>query len=233
MLNKIIEEIKKLNIEITDEKLNQLETYYNLLIETNEHTNLTAITNKEDVYLKHFYDSLTVSKIVDLNKEVSVCDIGCGAGFPGIVLKIFFPNIKITLLDSTKKKTDFIDNVVKELNLKNVTIINDRAENFVQSNVEKFDIITSRAVARLNILLELSAKAIKINGHFIALKGQAEEEIEEAKNALKKLNMKIEQIEKFNLPIENSNRSLIKIVKFDKTPQEYPRIFTKIKKMPL
>ena len=150
-----IEELNKLNINITDKQLKQLDAYYNLLIEENKKYNLTSITKEEDVYLKHFYDSLTITKIIDLNKE-SLCDIGTGAGFPGIVLKILFPNLKVTLLDSTLKKCNFLKLAIEELNLTDIEVINERAEIYSKKEREKYDIVTSRAVAPLKHLLEYS-----------------------------------------------------------------------------
>ncbi len=154
-ISEFIEELKKLNIEPTEEQLNQLNKYYELIVEYNKVMNLTGITEKEQVCLKHFYDSLTIAKVIDLNKEETLCDIGTGAGFPGIVLKILFPNLKITLIDSLNKRIEFLKIVIKELNLNNIEAIHTRAEEYAKDNIEKFDVVTSRAVAPLNILLEL------------------------------------------------------------------------------
>ena len=224
-----IEELKKLNINITDKQLNQLDTYYCLLIEENQKYNLTSITNKEEVYLKHFYDSLTISKIIKLDNE-SICDIGTGAGFPGLVLKIIYPNLKVTLLDSTLKKCNFLELVIKELELKNIEVINERAEIYSKEVREKYDIVTSRAVAPLKHLLEYSIPLIKINGYYIAMKSNIQEEIKGIDNYEKKLDIKeIDRIE-FNLPIENSLRTLIKYQKKRKTNLLYPRKYNEIKK---
>ena len=155
-INEFINEVRKLQINIDDDILDKLEKYYNLLIKYNEVMNLTGITEKKQVYLKHFYDSLCISKVIDLNEEQSLCDVGSGAGFPGIVLKIFYPHLKITLLDSLNKRIEFLNIVIKELNLDNIEAIHVRAEEYAQQNREKFDIVTSRAVANLNTLLELS-----------------------------------------------------------------------------
>lgn len=224
------EELKKLNIELTKKQEDQLEKYYNLLIEENKKTNLTRITDKEEVYLKHFYDSLTIAKIIDLTKNQSLIDIGTGAGFPGLVLKIVFPNLNITLLDSLNKRIIFLNKVIKELNLKNIKTVSSRIEEYQK---EEFDIVTSRAVAKTNILLELSYKLPKINGYFIFLKANIEEELEESQNALKELNLSIKQKETFHLPIENSQRTIIKIKKNSPISPKYPRNFAKIKKNPL
>ena len=222
-------ELKKLGIELTKQQEEQLEKYYELLIETNKITNLTRITNKKDVYLKHFYDSLTIVKVIELKEDLNLIDIGTGAGFPGLVLKIVFPNLKITLLDSLNKRIDFLNKVIKELNLKDIKTVHGRIEDYKK---EKFDIVTSRAVAKTNVILELGYKLAKENGYFILLKGNIEEELKEAEHALKTLNLKVKQQEKFLLPIEESERTILKIKK-SKENSKYPRNFTKIKQNPL
>lgn len=232
-ISEFIEELKKLNIEPTQKQLEQLNRYYELIVEYNKVMNLTGITEKEQVYLKHFYDSLTIVKVIDLNKEETLCDIGTGAGFPGIVLKILFPNLKITLIDSLNKRIEFLKIVIKELNLNNIEAIHTRAEEYAIKNIEKFDVVTSRAVAPLNILLELSIPLLKINKYFIPYKGNISREIIESENALKQLDSKIDKIEEFELPKENSNRTIIKIKKLNKTNKKYPRKFSEIKKKPL
>ncbi len=230
--NKFIEEVNKLGINITDEKLNKLEKYYELLIEYNKVMNLTGITEKESVYLKHFYDSLTISKIIDLTKQETLCDLGSGAGFPGIVLKIFYPNLKITLIDSLNKRINFLNKVIEELDLKNIEAVHTRIEDYSMGNKEKYDIVTARAVAPLNILLELGINLVKVGKYFIAMKGILENESDYS-NALKKLNCKEEDLIIFKLPIEESSRSLIKISKKDSTPKLFPRKYSDIKKKPL
>ena len=232
-ISEFIEELKKLNIEPTQKQLEQLNRYYELIVEYNKVMNLTGITEKEQVYLKHFYDSLTIAKVIDLNKEESLCDIGTGAGFPGIVLKILFPNLKITLIDSLNKRIEFLKIVIKELNLNNIEAIHTRAEEYAIKNIEKYDVVTSRALAPLNILLELSIPLLKINKYFISYKGNISREIIESENALKQLDSKIDKIEEFELPKENSNRTIIKIKKINKTNKKYPRKFSEIKKKPL
>ena len=232
-ISEFIEELKKLNIEPTQKQLEQLNRYYELIVEYNKVMNLTGIIEKEQVYLKHFYDSLTIAKVIDLNKEETLCDIGTGAGFPGIVLKIIFPNLKITLIDSLNKRIEFLKIVIKELNLENIEAIHTRAEEYAKENIEKFDVVTSRAVAPLNILLELSIPLLKINKYFISYKGNISREIIESENALKQLDSKIDKIEEFELPKENSNRTIIKIKKINKTNKKYPRKFSEIKKKTL
>ena len=199
--------LKELNIEATEEKLDQLEKYYELLVETNKVTNLTRIIEKEEVYLKHFYDSLTITKEIDLNKVEALCDVGTGAGFPGIVLKIFYPHLKVVLIDAREKKTKFLNKVIKELNLKDIEAIHIRAEEYH----EKFDIVTARAVANIEKLLDYTMHLLNDKGKLIAMKGDIEEEL--SKEVQEKINKKykITSINKFILPIEHSKRSLIAI----------------------
>lgn len=228
-----IEALKKLNIELSEEQLLKLETYKEFLKEYNKHTNLTSITEDEEIYLKHFYDSLTITKIINLGCYENLIDIGTGAGFPGMVLKILFPKLHITLLDSNNKKITFLQDLSQKLNLDNIEIIHDRVEDFVKKNREKYDIVTARAVTNMTNLSELCLPLTKKNGYFIAMKGSNEEEIKEANYALKILGGQIEMKEKFFLPIENSERVLIKIKKIKDTPKEYPRRYDKIIKYPL
>lgn len=223
-------ELQKIGIQLTDNQEKQLEKYYELLIQTNNYTNLTRITEKEAVYLKHFYDSLTITKVIDLTQNLSLIDIGTGAGFPGLVLKIVYPNLKVTLLDSLNKRIDFLNKVIKELNLKDIKTVHSRIEDYKE---EQFDIVTSRAVAKTNMLLELSCKLPKVNGYFIFLKGNIEEELKESENAQKLLNIKLIQKEEFLLPIENSKRTIIKLQKTEEINNKYPRNFTQIKQKPL
>ena len=228
-----IEELEKLNIKVTEEKLSKLEKYYELIIEYNNKINLTTIIKKEDVYLKHFYDSLTLVKSYNLEEKISICDIGTGAGFPGIVLKIFFPNLKVTLVESLTKRVKFLNYVIEQLDLKDIEVFNERAEIFSKRNVEKFDVVTCRAVSKLNIILELCVKMTKVNGYIIPMKSNIEEELKNISNCLDKLDCKIEKIIEFNLPFENSRRNLVKIKKVNITNNKYPRNFDKIKKNPL
>lgn len=224
-----IKALADLEIHLTETQLSQLEKYYEILVEENSKYNLTAITEKESVYLKHFYDSLTITKIIKLNNQ-SLCDIGTGAGFPGIVLKIAFPNLKVTLLDSTEKKCNFLRLVIEKLNLKEIEVINERAEIYSKNTREKYDIVTSRAVAPLKHLLEYSIPLVKVNGNYIAMKSDITKEIDGIKNYLTKLKIKeISQV-KFNLPKEESLRTLIKYQKEEKTPAKYPRKYNEIKK---
>ena len=225
-----IEELKKINIELTKIQLDQLEEYYNLIVEYNKVMNLTGITEKEQVYLKHFYDSLTINKIVDLSKEKTLCDIGSGAGFPGIVLKIVFPNLNITLMDSLGKRVDFLNLVIEKLKLKNIVALKERAEDVARDNIEKYDIVTARAVAHLAVLAEYSIPMVKVGGFFIAMKANMNEELIESEKAMLALSSKINKIEEFLLPFEESKRTLIKIEKLEKTNIKYPRMNSEIKK---
>ena len=225
-----IKELEKLNIKPTEKNLEDLRIYKDLLITYNQKFNLTAIKTEEEIYLKHFYDSLTLTKGISLDGILKLLDIGTGAGFPGLVLKIFYPNLEITLLDSNHKKIMFLETVIKALNLTNVTCLNTRAESLSSEYRESFDIVTSRAVAQLRILSELSIPYLKVGGKFIAMKGLADEEIIESKEILTKLDSEIIETINFNLPIENSNRSLVVIEKKKETNKIYPRNYDKIVK---
>ncbi len=229
-LELFIEETKKLGICFNQKQQNQLEEFYHLLITWNEKMNLTRITNQEDVYLKHFYDSLTLVKGIDLTKNLSLCDVGTGAGFPGIVLKIAFPNLKITLIDSLQKRINYLNDIIQKLELTEIETIHTRAEDYAKVNREKFDIVTARAVANLKVLSELCIPMVKEQGYLIAMKANIEEELENSKDILNKLDSQIEKIETFSLPVENSIRNIIYIKKLKKTNPLYPRKMDKIKK---
>ena len=224
-----LEELKKIDINISVDTLSKLDIYYHLLVEENKKYNLTAITEEKEVYLKHFYDSLTLSKIVELNNQY-LLDIGTGAGFPGLVLKIVFPELKIDLLDSTTKRCQFLQMVINQLELKNINVINARAEEYAKENREKYDIVTSRAVAPLKHLLEYSIPLLKVNGNFISLKSNIDEELKNINNYYQKLHLTNESIIKFELPYELSLRTLYKVTKQKTTPLIYPRQYSQIKK---
>ena len=204
-----IEALNKLNITLNNDQLLQLEKFYNLLKEWNNKINLTRIIEKEDVYLKHFYDSLTISKVVDLTKINTLCDVGTGAGFPGIVLKICYPNLDITLIDSLNKRVIYLNEIIKQLNLEKIIAIHTRSEDYKG----QFDIVTSRAVASLDKLIPYCIHLIKKDGKFIAMKANASEEIKNSSQIIKKYKCRIEHIEEFNLPKELSKRMLIVISK--------------------
>lgn len=226
-----LEELKKLGILLTPKQEQDLDTYYKLLISYNNNVNLTAITKEEDVYLKHFYDSLTLFKGINLKENLKICDLGTGAGFPGLVLKIVFPNLSITLVDSLEKRIKFLDLVIKELELKNIKTVHSRIEEFKE--IEAFDVVVSRAVAKINILLELGCKLPKVNGLFVFMKGNVLDELKSAKNALKVLNYSLEKIINFKLPIEESERNIVILKHTSPTSNKYPRQFSIIKKKPL
>ena len=200
-------ETSKLGIKLTDKQINQLEQFYNLLIEWNEKINLTRITSKEEVYLKHFYDSLTISRVINLKSSKTLCDVGTGAGFPGIVLKIVYPNLKITLVDALQKRVNYLNTIIKELNLDGITAIHARGEDLK----EKYDVVTARAVANIEKLLKYTMHLVAPNGVFIAMKGNISEELNDLTR--KKISQKynIVKIEQFLLPYENSQRSLLVI----------------------
>lgn len=232
-INEFIEALEKLNIKITNEQIEKLELYYKLLVSWNKKINLTGITEHDEVYLKHFYDSLTICRDIDLNKVENLADIGTGAGFPGLVLKIIFPNLKVDLIDSLGKRIIFLNDVVSKLKLKNINVINARAEEYALKVREKYDVVTARAVAPLNILLEYCVPLVKIKGYFIPLKANCDDEIKSINNAHKLLDCEIEKIDIFKLPIENSNRTIIRFKKNNVTSKKYPRRFNEIKKKPL
>jgi len=227
--NEFIKALNDINVTLTQNQLDQLNKYYELLVEYNKVMNLTGITEKEEVYLKHFYDSLTIIKIIDLNNIDSLCDIGTGAGFPGLVLKIVFPNLKITLLDSLNKRIEFLKIVINELGLKDIEVIHTRAEEYALNNRNKFDVTTARAVAHTSILLEYAVPLTKIGGYFIPLKANMETEINEIDNAINELNVELIEKQEFKLPIEESNRTILLFKKL-KDNKKYPRKYSEIKK---
>ena len=224
---KFIKELEKLNIMIDDYKLQQLEIYCNLLILENKKYNLTSITEKNQIYLKHFYDSLTITKIINLDNQ-SLCDMGTGAGFPGLVLKILFPNLKVTLIDATSKKCEFLRLVINKLNLKDIEVINTRIEEYSKNNREIYDIVTARAVAPLKHLLEYGIPLVKVNGYFIPLKANIQKETINIENYYNKLNIKLIKKQEFNLPIEESKRTVLSYQKLKKTDSKYPRKYNEI-----
>ena len=204
-----LEELAKIGINPTKEQLSQLDKFYHLMLEWNEKINLTRITAEKEVYLKHFYDSLTLNKVVDLKNVNTLCDVGTGAGFPGVVLKIVFPNLKITLVDSLQKRVNYLNEIIKELKLQDIEAIHSRGEDYKG----EFDVVTSRAVANIERLVDYTMHLVSQNGVFVAMKGNIDKELTES--VAKKLNKKyrIIKIEKFTLPIENSERSLVVIKK--------------------
>lgn len=212
-------------IELSSEQLKQFATYYDRLIEWNQKMNLTAITDQKEVYLKHFYDSISLAFVTAFKEDAHLCDVGSGAGFPSIPLKIIFPQLKITIVDSLNKRITFLQTLVADLGLKDVYLFHDRAETFGQKEFrESFDYVTARAVARLNILTELCLPLVKKNGYFFALKAaKSEEELIEAKSAIALLGGKFIEEKKLTLPVSNDERHLLIIKKTKETPKKHPR----------
>ena len=202
-------ELLKLGIDLTEKQKFQLEEFYNILIEENKKINLTRILEKEDVYLKHFYDSLTIVKVVDFSKINTLCDGGSGAGFPGIVLKIVFPNLKVVLIDSLQKRVNYLNRTIESLGLEDIKAIHTRSEDYK----ETFDLVVARAVARLDKLINWCSHLIGKNQLFVAMKANVDDELVGIDKTLTKNNCLVENIEKFNLPKENSNRALVVIRK--------------------
>lgn len=228
--DQFIEELLKINIKISNEELDKFEKYKNLLQEYNKKFNLTTIIKDEDIYLKHFYDSLCLMKIPEMATSKLILDIGTGAGFPGIPLAIINKDKQIKLVESNNKKISFLKVLEEQLNLKNVEIISLRAEEYAKQNREKFDIATSRAVSHLKILTEIEVPTLKVNGLFLPLKSNIDEEIEETKEFIKTIGADLKEIVSYTLPYENSKRTIIKIKKLKETEKNYPREYNKMLK---
>ena len=212
ILKKFIKEVETLGLVVTKEKLDQLEIIYNTLIETNKTMNLTRITDKEEVYIKHFYDSLTLAKIYDLSKVETLCDVGTGAGFPGIILKIFYPNLKITLIDALLKRVNYLNNLIEKLNLTDIKAYHTRAEDLIKKG-KTFDIVTARAVASLPKLLNWTMPLVNDNGSFLVMKGNIEEELKESQKIISKNNWIVNKNIAFDLPNNKGFRTLLEIKK--------------------
>ena len=212
-------------IELSETQKEQFQTYYQLLVEWNEKMNLTSITEEHDVYLKHFYDSITPSFYYDFDGELSICDVGAGAGFPSIPLKIVFPELKVTIVDSLNKRIQFLNHLVAELGLQDVSFVHDRAESYGKGAYrESYDIVTARAVARLTVLSELCLPLVKKGGQFIALKSsKGEEELQEANFAINILGGNVKETFSFELPEDAGERQMIVIDKRRQTSKKYPR----------
>ncbi|MDH6603686.1 16S rRNA (guanine527-N7)-methyltransferase [Bacilli bacterium PM5-9] len=228
-----IDELKKININLTSYQLEQFDKYFKVLVEWNEKMNLTSITEEEEVYEKHFYDCLLVSQSYDFNNQ-KICDVGAGAGFPSVPLKIVYPDLDITIVDSLDKRIKFLNVLSDELNLDNFKAVSQRAEEFAQDNREAYDLVLARAVARLNILVELCLPLVKVDGYFVALKGkQALEELDEAKLGIEKLGANLISKDKYQLISDYSTRYMLKYKKVKPTDKKYPRNYSQIKKKPL
>lgn len=225
-LTKLKEDVFTFGIELSEKQVHQFIKYYELLVEWNSFMNLTAITDFDAVCTKHFIDSISLCKVIDCTKEYCVIDIGTGAGFPGIPLKIVFPNLKITLLDSLGKRVNFLNAVIAELGLQEIEAIHGRAEDFAKTGVlrETFDICVSRAVANLSILSEYCLPYVKVGGYFISYKSEkVTEEIQLAQNAIQILGGKVSVKKVFRLPNSDIYRSLLMIEKVQNTQKKYPR----------
>ena len=226
MENKFDNELEKMNIRLTDDQKSQFDLYYELLIEWNRVMNLTGITDYDEVNLKHFTDSLTISRIIDMAQINTLIDVGTGAGFPGIPIKIAFPHIKVYLLDSLNKRIKFLNEVIKKLGLKNIYAFHGRAEDFAKDRQyrEKFDVCVSRAVANLSTLSEYCIPFVKTGGYFVSYKGgDSDEEVIRSENAITLLGGEIENTDRFFQPDTDMGRTLIKIRKRKSTPNRYPR----------
>ncbi|WP_019120837.1 16S rRNA (guanine(527)-N(7))-methyltransferase RsmG [Brevibacillus massiliensis] len=220
------ERLSENGIVLTAEQLAQFDLYYRLLVEWNEKMNLTAITEENAVYTKHFYDSVSAAFSFPFAEINTVVDIGAGAGFPSIPLKICFPHLQVTIVDSLQKRISFLENLSRELGLTHVQPLHGRAEDFGQDKAfrESYDLATARAVARLNVLAEFCLPFVKVGGHFIAMKGpDISFELQEAKKAIKALGGKTKKVETLHLPDEAGERNIIVIDKIDPTPKTYPR----------
>ena len=214
---------------LTERQLQQLELFADLLIEWNGKFNLTAITQRQEIYLKHFADCLLLNRYPLGN---SLVDVGTGAGFPAIVLKISNPDLQVTMLEPNNKKITFLNEVISRLELSGIEAVNQRSEDYARSHYEGFDTVTSRAVASLNILSELCLPLVRVGGHFLAMKGpRGSEELQESENALKKLNSRVVAVDSHQL--DEQQRLIIDIVKNAPTDRRYPRNYSQIKKKPL
>ena len=226
---------KNYGISLDEKALKRFENYYNFLVEYNQHTNLTSITEKNDVIIKHFLDSIILTKFFELNSDTKLIDVGTGAGFPGVPIKIANPEINLTLLDSLNKRIIFLNKLLEKLNLI-AEVFHSRAEECGKNKNfrEKFNIVTSRAVAKLTVLSEYCLPLLKVGGFFVSLKGSnVEDELEESAKSIKVLGGKIERVEKFDLPEEKGSRSLVIIKKVSSTPAKYPRSNSSISKSPI
>jgi 16S rRNA (guanine527-N7)-methyltransferase len=221
---KLNKKLNKINIDLNEKQINSFYEYMDLLLEWNEKINLTAITDKNEILQKHFVDSLTIAKHIKENSKI--VDVGTGAGFPGIPIKILREDVDIVLLDSLNKRINFLNDVIEKINLKNINTIHGRVEEIGKNKKyrEKFDVATSRAVANLSVLVEYMLPLVKLNGICICMKGsEVQEELENSKKAINELGGKIESVEEFELPESDIKRNIIIIRKIKETPSKYPR----------
>lgn len=228
------EDLKKINIDLTNEAFLNFEEYYKFLVEYNEHVNLTAITDYDGVYYKHFYDSLTLSLALDVTKPINLVDVGAGAGFPSIPNAIVFNNLNVTIIDALNKRINFLNELIAKLKLNNAKALHARAEEYAAFHREEADVVTARAVARLNILAELCIPLVKVGGLFVAMKSvESEQEFLEAKGAIKTLGAEHLKTISVELPNQMGHREILVFKKVNKTPSKYPRQFSQIKNKPL
>ena len=219
-------DLKALDITLSEKQIEQFIIYYEMLVEKNQVMNLTAITEYDEVMKKHFIDSISLIKAYDVNKKVTLIDVGTGAGFPGLALKIAYPNLHVTLLDSLNKRIQFLDEVIEKLQLSGIETIHGRAEDLAKPGKlrEKFDLCVSRAVANLSTLSEYCLPFVKVNGEFISYKSEKiTEEMDVAKKAISILGGKVEKQVEFQLPDSDIYRNLFVIKKVKETPKKYPR----------
>lgn len=227
-------ELKKLGIELNQKQLKQFQIFYEHLIAVNQVMNLTAITELNEVYRKHFLDSLELYRVLPVAEAFSLCDIGSGAGFPAIPLAIVNSKASFTMIDSLNKRVSFLNDCIERLGLDNASAYHSRAEEYAVDKRGSFDVVTARAVARLQILCELALPLVSVGGKFIAMKGASgKEELSLAQNAISKLGGKVADMIEFELPEEKEKRLIIVIEKIKDTPKEYPRNYSKIKDKPL
>lgn len=228
-----IEIARKYNIDISNSELEKFESYFSFLVEYNSHTNLTAITEHDEVFYKHFLDSILLNKAIDLNNK-TLCDVGAGAGFPSVPCAIINSSVSVDIIDSLNKRIIFLNELIEKLDLKNVSAYHNRAEDRAKDKRESYDVVSARAVARLSLLSELCLPLTKVGGYFVAMKSmQYEEELNEARNAIKVLGGEVVDIKKFSLPNDLGERYFIIIKKIKESPKKYPRQFAQMKKSPI
>ncbi|WEV51330.1 16S rRNA (guanine(527)-N(7))-methyltransferase RsmG [Lactobacillus sp. ESL0731] len=223
-----VQELSKHNFELSEKQIKQFKLYFTNLVTANEHVNLTRITAEEDIYLKHFFDSITPLFVFSsvFKPGATLCDVGAGAGFPSIPLKILMPELQVTIVDSLGKRLTFLQDLVSKLDLEGVTLVHGRAEDVGQNKLyrEQFDIVTARAVANMAVLSEYCLPLVKANGYFVALKGpKAESELKDSQKAVKVLGGKVIADEELTLPESDEERTLILVQKVQATPKKYPR----------
>lgn len=232
-MNFDIDLVNNLNIQLSEYQKNQFKNYFEYLIEYNKTTNLTRITEENEVYYKHFYDSLSLINVLDFTTVQTLCDMGAGAGFPSIPLKIVYPHLKITIIDSLGKRITFLEGLVQKLVLEDVELVHARSEVFALTHQLSYDVVTARALGHLTLILEMGIPMLKVNGVFIAPKGgSCESEIDESKRTIKLLGVELIQITKFEIPHEFGKRTNLLFKKI-KHMKGYPRPYNQIVHKPL